>query len=116
MSPTIKQKKAFKAMGENGGIISKAMETAGYSKTITHSTDKLVNSDGWKELMETYLPDSLLAKKHNQFLNSEREEIGLKALDLSYRVKSKIPKESLDLENVSNLNVYLVKINNVLDG
>lgn len=71
--PTIKQKKAFKALGENGGNISKAMATAGYSITKPNvSTDKLTNSKGWQELMELHLPEKELAKKHKELLNSSR--------------------------------------------
>jgi NAD-dependent DNA ligase len=68
--PTFKQKKAFKEIGENGGNISKAMESAGYAKSITHATEKLTNSKGWKELLEQHIPDSLLSEKHKELLNS----------------------------------------------
>ena len=68
---TIKQKRAFKEVGENGGNISKAMKVAGYSITKPNvSTEKLTKSKGWEELMEKHLPDSLLAKKHRELLNS----------------------------------------------
>ena len=114
--PTIKQKKAFKAMGENGGIISKAMETAGYAKSITHATEKLTNSDGWKELLEKYLPDNKLARKHQQLLNSERQEIAIKALDLGYKVKSKFPQEPENPESSENIKVLIMTVNNIING
>ena len=56
-------------MWVNGGIISKAMLSAGYSKETSKRTDKLTKKKGWIELMEQNLPDSLLAKKHKALLN-----------------------------------------------
>lgn len=41
------------------------------------------------------LPDELLSKKHLQFLNSKREEIGIKALDMGYKVKGLYAPEKL---------------------
>lgn len=44
------------------------------------------------------LPDDLLSRKHLQFLNSEREEIGIKALDMGYKVKgSYAPDKQINL-------------------
>lgn len=50
--PTEKQKKAVKAMLENGGIISKAMEASGYTKATSKTPQKLTQSKGFKELCE----------------------------------------------------------------
>jgi hypothetical protein len=69
--PTLKQKKAFVEVGVNGGIISKAMRDAGYSSSVSKRTDKLVKTKGWQELMNTYLPDSLLGRKHRQLLEKK---------------------------------------------
>lgn len=67
---TLKQKKALKEVGVNGGNISKAMKKAGYSDSVSKRTDKLTQTKGWKELMEQYLPDDMLAQKHQELLNS----------------------------------------------
>lgn len=71
---TLKQKKAFREIGVNGGNISKAMSSAGYSPSVSKRTDKLTNTVGWKELMDKYLPDSKLGEKHQQLLNSTKVE------------------------------------------
>ncbi len=71
---TIKQQKAFKEVGVNGGNISKAMKAAGYGKEVSKRTDKLTKTKGWKELMEKHLPDSLLGKKHKELLESRKLE------------------------------------------
>lgn len=118
--PTIKQKRAFKAIGENGGVVSKAMETAGYSKTITHATEKLTNSKGWQELMEQHLPDKLLAKVHHEGLKAgkrifknnnesgEIEDMGVepdyatrhKYLDSAYKLKGAYAPEKHETATV----------------
>jgi len=67
--PTIKQKTVFNKLGETGGVISKAMEGV-YANP--QKTEKLTQSNGWKELMDTYFSDEDLANKHKQLLNSSR--------------------------------------------
>lgn len=111
---TIKQKKAFDNVVENGGNISKAMKDAGYSNATSHTPQKLTESVGWKELMETYLPDSLLGEKHRELLEvpkkvrhykkgeleSEYEELDSQAisrgLDMAYKLKGKYAPEKVD--------------------
>lgn len=99
--PTIKQKRAFKAVGLNGGNISKAMREVGYSKQVAKRTDKLTNSNGWKELMDKHMPDSILAAKHRQLLNKKDKDTDepetqavSKALDMAYKLKDKYPKSN----------------------
>lgn len=96
--PTIKQKRAAKAAAENGGIISRAMLAAGYSPMTAQDPKKLTESKAWPELMAEYLPDSELASQHEKFLHSDREEIGVKALDLAYKLKgSYAPDKSINI-------------------
>lgn len=96
--PTIKQKKAFKEITENHRSVSAAMREVGYDESTATKPSNLTDSKGWAELMETYLPDDELAKKHKQFLNSDREEIGIKALDLSYKLKgSYAPDKNINI-------------------
>lgn len=68
---TERQKRAVKNLAENGGIVSKAMRDAGYTKISSATPKKLTSSKGYEELMKKYLPDSLLAKKHQALLNKE---------------------------------------------
>ena len=69
---TTKQKKAFDKMVENGGNVSPAMIEAGYSENTAHTPQKLTESKGWKELMETYLPDELLGQKHRELFEQKQ--------------------------------------------
>lgn len=71
VKPSIRQKKAFDKMVENGGSISAAMRDAGYSPNTAKTPSKLLNTKGFQELMSTYLPDELLGEKHLALLNKE---------------------------------------------
>ena len=68
---TVKQKIAFKEV-LNGSTLTKAMKTAGYADTTASTTGKLTNTDGWRELMQEFIPDGELAKKHNEQLNASK--------------------------------------------
>jgi hypothetical protein len=93
-------KKTFELMAENGGIVSTAMVEAGYSPVTANTPGKLTNSKAWKELMAEHLPDDLLAKKHHEFLNSKREDIGVKALDMGYKLKGSYAPEKSQALNL----------------
>lgn len=67
---TIKQKKAFKAVVENGGNVSRAMLDVNYSPATAKTPQKLTESVGWQELLDEYLPERDLAKKHKELLNA----------------------------------------------
>lgn len=69
---TLRQQKAINAIVGNGGNISKGMLEAGYAPTTANKTEKLVNSKAWPELMEKYLPNDLIAKKHKALFNQKQ--------------------------------------------
>ena len=101
---TFKQKRAFKEV-LNGSTITKAMKVAGYADTTASTTGKLTNTIGWNELMNEYLPDKLLAKKHLEGLEAtkggESEEpdyaVRHKYLDSAYKVKGNYAPEKKDI-------------------
>jgi hypothetical protein len=128
---TLKQRKSVEALGETGGVISKAMAIGGYAKSVTHATEKLTNSDGWKELMGKHLDDKKLVKVHEAGLEATfekpiivgRDEKGRpeyeyvekpdfavrhKYLDTAYKLKNKIqPDNSQTTVNTQvNLNFF----------
>lgn len=121
--PTIKQKLAASKLVENGGIIGKAMISAGYSPATARTPQKLTERKGWKELMNKYLPDDKLLKKHNELLDKkeyivigkigEREVIPTgeidpnavaRGLDLAYKLKGRY-KEGATINQKVNLPV-----------
>jgi hypothetical protein len=103
--PNIKQKKAFQLVVEKRRSVSAAMREVGYSPQTAVNPKNLTETIGWKQLMEEYLPDSLLAQKHKELLTigrkkrkirhgttiEEIEEIDTNAvkagLDMAYKIK-----------------------------
>lgn len=69
---TIKQKKAFNRVVENGGNVSRAMMEAGYSPATAKTPQKLTESKSWEELMSKHLNDKDLAKHHKELLNARQ--------------------------------------------
>lgn len=67
---TVKQKRAFKKVVENGGNVSRAMVDVGYSPMTAKTPKKLTESEGWKELTDDFLSNETLLKKHQQLLNA----------------------------------------------
>lgn len=103
---TVRQRKAIEKVVENNGNVSRAMIEAGYSKAAAKNPKNLTESKAWAELMEKYLPDDMLAKRHMQFLNTEKitkvyqkgelryeeettDPSAVKALDMAYKLKKR---------------------------
>jgi len=102
-NPTIRQKKLAKEIAENGGKpIGESMRKVGYSKAYSESPDKLMKTKTWNDLMEQYLPDSLLTEKHQALLNKtdkddQPETNAVRAgLDMAYKLKGKYSAEKID--------------------
>lgn len=73
--PTLKQKKVVKELSDNVGMpIGEAMRRSGYSKTTSETPQRLTDSKGWEELMESYLPDKDLAKVHKEGLKATKHQ------------------------------------------
>ena len=108
---TIKQKKAVKKIIENNGNVSQSMIEVGYSPETAKNPQQLTESKGFQELVEKYLPDDKLLKKHdealeankvisanvfpggkdgkpvNDFIDVPDYQTRLKAVELGYKVK-----------------------------
>lgn len=83
----------FRDVTVNHKPVAVAMRDNGYS--LSHSTNPhvLTRSLAWRALMDKHgLSDEYLALKHKQFLDSDNEQVGLRALDLAYEVKGKKSK------------------------
>lgn len=93
--PTIKQRKAAIEVGVNGGNISKAMRTAGYSENASKRTDKLTQTRGWAELMEEYLPDDLILKSLKEDIKKKPQN-RTSELTLASKLKGKL-SENINL-------------------
>lgn len=125
---TVKQKLVAQKVSK-GMSIKGAMLEAGYSPACAR-TSKVTKMKGFKELMEKYIPDSLLMEKHQELLmvprikrvylkgdlQSEIEEVDSQAigkgLDMAYKLKGSyaaekheitVPKPILDLPDEKNV-------------
>ncbi len=76
---TLKQKKAVEKILENTGKpMGDILREVGYSEGTAVNPQQVTNSKGWKELMEEYLPDDLLAKVHQEGLEAYKVEAGVR--------------------------------------
>lgn len=118
--PTLRQELAVREIVANGGNVSKAMVSVGYSPATAETPGKLTKSQGFSELLEKYLPEKHLLSKHRGFLDSKRviktyqrgdlkevtEETdpnAVRALDMAYKLKGKYKTEGTN--NVLIINV-----------
>lgn len=97
--PTENQKKAFdntlKTIDKGEKVdMGDIMVESGYSETTAINPGKnLTNTKGWQELLEEYMPDSLLAKKNLELLKSKNWQAVNAGLDKAYKVKNKYKEE-----------------------
>jgi len=71
LTPTLRQRKTMKIMVTNGGKLEPAMKASGFSKAYAES-GKLAKTKTWKQLLDQYLPDDLLAQKAREGLDANR--------------------------------------------
>lgn len=70
-----KQKYAIQIYVANRGISkAEAMRRAGYSEATARNPKNLTTTKSWQELMDEYLPDEGLAKKHDVLLQAKKIE------------------------------------------
>ena len=96
-------KKTLKSIEEGERVdMGEIMLESGYSKATTINPGKnLLNTNGWQELMDRYLPDDLLVKKNLELLNHKEWQAVNAGLDKAYKVKGKL---------IENLNAIQINI------
>ena len=70
MSKIRVKKVIAKMVGKGGKSLTKAMVESGYSPAYAHTPSKLSNSKTFKELMDEFIPDSLITQRHNELANA----------------------------------------------
>lgn len=121
--PTLRQKKAIEKVLESHGqlAVSKAMLEAGFAPTTAKNPIQLTESKAWKELVDDYIPDELLAKIHLEGLNATKLHSSLTEpdqevpdyptrkgyLELGYKVKGRIqqPESTTNQTNIGEIKV-----------
>jgi hypothetical protein len=69
-----KHKKILDELTENGGSMRQAILKVGYSQDIADTPQKITNSITWKQVLEKYFPDDILAEKHTELLEQKKIE------------------------------------------
>lgn len=64
--------RAAKYALEHNVSLGKAMRAVGYSEGTSRTPSRITKLKGWDALMQKYLPDSDLAKRHQEQLNSAK--------------------------------------------
>lgn len=90
---TLKQKLAVDKIIENRGNVSRAMLDAGYTPATAKNPSNLTNSDGYKELMETYLPDDMLLRALSDDIE-EKKGNRKPELELAFKLKGKMVEKT----------------------
>jgi hypothetical protein len=104
---TIKQKRAFKEMGVNGGNISRAMVSAGYSQEVAKRTDKLTCSKGFQELCEeTGLTNQLLLSALVDDIQAKKGHRRAE-LELGFKIKGHLKGDNRSVEgDINIMNIF----------
>lgn len=74
--PSVKQKRAMRKLVEaleNGSYstMKDILKDSGYSDNVASQPTKVTKTATWRELMDEYLPDELLAKTHAELFKAE---------------------------------------------
>jgi hypothetical protein len=74
--------------------MAEIMIEAGYSKKAAEYPKRLIESKGWQELTEEYLPDEKLLKLHSELLFASKDaRVKGEMLKEAYKLKDKYPEQ-----------------------
>ena len=94
---------------ENGGNKHKAALKAGYSPAMAKNPKRIEETKGFKQLLDFYFPDDFLLKEHKKNIKQSQDKGAKnKAIDMAYRLKSRYPSETAEIED-SNLRIVIKK-------
>ena len=117
---TDKQLKAIKEITENHRSVSMAMKEAEYAKNTYTKPKNLTESKAYKEILGKRITEDELAEKHREFIHSENEMVGIKGLDMAYKVNGSYAPDKVDNRSVNvNINIdneYLDKLADKIDA
>lgn len=124
--PTIKQKKAAKALVGNGGNVTQAMLEANYSPATANTPQKLTESEGFKEIWEELIPKELVVKTHRRILlkndkDGQPHSDAVRGVDMAYKVEDAYAPEkhmNVNVEVKANpiVEELAEKLNGILKG
>lgn len=110
--PSIKQRKVFRKVMIEGKPIGQAMREAGYSLQTSRVPQAVTRSKTWKQLLDEYLPDDLLASVARDGLHATKKAasgqveadhlVRHKYLETGLKVKGKLAGDT------SKNNVFII--------
>ena len=110
---TNKQKAVAKKILENHGIsMRQAMVEVGYDQNTADNPKNLTDSLGWKELMDTLLPDEKILLRHAEGLDATKIQTShtepdrevadyatrAKYVEMGYKVKGKLNDNAVNVQ------------------
>lgn len=107
VTPTPKQRKALENLVENGRAkhpkpTGEVLRQSGYSKAMSEQPQKVLQSAGFQQLAEQYLPDEFLLDALKEDI--EKKPQNRKAeLELAYKIKGRIAERQGDGNTTINL-------------
>ena len=106
----IRAKSAIVKLAENGGkSMSAAMRAVGYSPEYARQPQKFLKTKTAQELLEEYLPDELIAKRHSELLDAADiqhycfPKLGENRVKGKKGEKSKVEKQELTNEEIKEI-------------
>jgi len=113
---TCNQKQVFNKIVENvrkGGKVNvgRAMLESGYSESTSKHPEKLLNSKGWGDLTEKYLPDKLLFERVYELINGNEWRERAAGLDMALRIKGryKLAELTTVINNINSMQTNKVE-------
>jgi len=94
---TPRQKKVLAELVVNGGNMSKAMASAGYSMAYAKNSQKLTRCPSFKEALDMIQDDELLAKATEIALGDDKRAC-LVAIDMLLKLKDRYPAGKLKVQ------------------
>lgn len=107
VKPTPKQARAI-AHVLAGKSPHRAMLLAGYAPNTAHTPSALTDTMAYKAVMEKNgMTEDYLSKRHKSLIESKKEDISLRAVDLAYKVTGKYH----EAEKRTNTTPIFIQIN-----
>jgi hypothetical protein len=92
----LRMKRLAMILSESNGKLSvaSAMKEAGYSISTAHNPQQVTKSKSWKELIDEFLPESMLIDKLKENIKQKKSiNASNTAMDMAFKIRGKYQKE-----------------------
>lgn len=111
----LRQKRVIDNFIGSGGRLAESIRKAGYSEAYAQNSNKILETKSFQELLQEYLPDDRLLKKHNELLekldnNGDIDVNSVKSgLDMAYKLKGAYKDNLQPSQQLNQFNFYNLK-------